>query len=133
MLISIDTPLISNLDMCENIALIKEVHENLSVSKANNLALQILRKIDLKEIGHKYIGNCSDEEIFLVMYIRAVMSQEKNVILKLPSRILGNLFRIKKLIQNMIDIGINKKIIILDLVSNENYYEGLECSIEKLN
>ena len=133
MLISIDTPLISNLNMCENIALIKEVHENLSVFKANNLALNILRKIGLEEIGYEYVGNCSDEEIFLVMYIRAVMSQEKNVILKLPSRILGNLFSIKKLIQNMIDLGFNKKIIILDLVSNENYYEGCECNIEKLN
>jgi len=105
----------------------------MSLSEANNLALHMLRKIDLEKIANRHVNSCSEEDIFLVMYLRAVMSQEKNVILKLPSEILGNLFRIKKLIQNMIDIGINKKIIILDLVSNENYYEGCECNIERLN
>jgi len=119
--------------MCENIALIKEVHENMSLSKANSLAVDMLRKVDLEEISHKYVSSCSDEEIFLVMFLRAVMSQEKNVILKLPSRILGNLFHVKKLIQKMISTDSSKKIIILDLVSNENYYKGSECSIEKLN
>jgi len=132
-LISADTPLISNLDMCENIALIKEVHENMSIYEANILAVDMLRRVDLEEISHKYINSCSDEEIFLVIFLRAVMSQEKNVILKLPSRILGNLFHVKKLIEKMISIDNSKKIIILDLVSNENYYEGSKCSIEKLS
>jgi ABC-type cobalamin/Fe3+-siderophores transport system ATPase subunit len=119
--------------MCENIALIKEVHENIPVSEANRFALNILKKIDLEEIAYKYVSNCTDKEIFLVMFIRAVMSQEKNVILESPSKILGNLFSIKKLIENMIELDSSKKIIILDLVSNENYYKGAKCRIEKLN
>jgi len=105
----------------------------MSVSDANSLAVNMLRKIELEKISNSDVSICRDDEIFLVMFIRAVMSHEKNVILKLPSNILGNLFSIKTLIQQMIKIDANKKIIILDLVSNENYYEGSECSIEKLS
>jgi len=119
--------------MCENIALIKEVHENMSVLDANNLAIKMLEIVNQKEIAYKYVSSCSQEEIFLVMFLRAIMTQEKNVILKLPSAILGSLFHIKKLIEYMIKIDVEKKIIILDLVSNETYYKGCECNIEKLN
>ncbi len=46
-LISRDTPLISNLNMIENIALIKEVHERLSIEKAENIAKEYLEKIGI--------------------------------------------------------------------------------------
>ena len=128
-----DTPLISNLDMCENIALIKEVHENMSIVNASSLAVEMLSSIELEEIANRYVNSCSKEEIFLVMFLRAMMSQEKKIIISLPSNILGNLLGIKKLVQNMIKVNSSKKIIILDLINDELYYKGCECNIEKLN
>ena len=119
--------------MCENIALIKEVHENMSIANATSLAVEILREINLAKLSDRYVSTCSVEEIFLVMFLRAMMCQEKNVILKLPSAILGNLFNIKQLVQNINRVNKSKKIIILDLMSDELSYKGCECNIEKLN
>lgn len=130
-LISADTPLISNLNMCENIALIKEVREGMLVLDAENLASAILRMLDLESITFQRVDNCSQEEIFLVMFIRAMMSQENSVIIKLPSNILGNLANIKKIIRDVVSINKSKEIFILDYENYKRYYEGCECNIAK--
>lgn len=130
-LISADTPLISNLNMCENIALIKEVREGMLVLDAENLASAILRMLDLESITYRRVDNCSQEEIFLVMFIRAMMSQENSVIIKLPSNILGNLANIKKIIRDVVSINKSKEIFILDYENYKRYYEGCECNIAK--
>ena len=119
--------------MAENIALIKEVHENISVVDANGLALDVLRDLDMENIADEYVNNCSQEEMFLVMFLRAVMTQESKVVVKLPSNLLGSLSNMRELSERMLQKVYDKKIIILDLESNETYYEGCQCNIEKLN
>ena len=129
-IVSHHTPLISNLDMCENIALIKEFHENLSVRDAEDLALEMLQVLELEHIARYRAHKCSHEERLLVMMMRAMMCQEKSIIIKLPSEILGNLLTIQKTVERVTEISKSKNIVILDLVTNKIYYEGSACHIE---
>jgi len=130
-IISAETPLIANLDMCENIALIKEVHDNMSTVDAESLAVEILSVLGLKKISRKRVASCTKEEQFLVMCIRAMMTQEKSVMIKLPGEILGSLLHIQKLIQSMKKLNNGKEIFILDSLNHKKHYEGCECNIEK--
>ena len=66
-----------------------------------------------------------------MMFIRAMMSQENSVIIKLPSNILGNLANIKKIIRDVVSINKSKEIFILDYENYKRYYEGCECNIAK--
>lgn len=90
-LISKETPLVSNLNMLENIALIKEVHAFMSTSKAEALAAGLLEAIDLDYIGQNRVTSCSNTEIFYVMFMRSLMSDEKNIIIVTPYSILYDL------------------------------------------
>lgn len=128
---SVDTPLIANLDMCENIALIKEVHENMSVVDAENMAIEILGILGVEEVSRKRVVSCTKEEIFIVMYGRAMMTKEKSAMIKLPGEMLGSLLNIQTLINSMNKVENSKEIFILDLLSHKKYYEGCVCSIEK--
>ena len=130
-LLNTETPLISNLDICENIALIKSVHENMSTKKAERLALDMLTLLGLQKIAHQRAYSCSKKEIFLVMFIRAMMMKENTLIIKSPNDILGNSQHIKEVVIEMIKIDIVKDICIVDLQRNENYYKGCACSTKE--
>lgn len=129
-LISLDTPLISNLDMCENIALIKAFHERMPIEDANALAIEMMSSVGLENIVYKRVNSCSKEEMFLVMFIRAIMSKDERVIVKSPNKLLDNLLNIKELLTTMRELNSSKKVIIVDLVNNKNYYEGTLCNTE---
>ena len=130
-LISSETPLISNLNMLENIALIPEVHQRMSIIKAECLALEKLKILGLETIAKKRIVACSMEEIFYVMYIRAFMMQKQKVIIKVPYTITESLKDIQSIIKQMIKIQENQQIIILDVLSNAIHYKGTLCNIIK--
>ncbi len=126
-----DTPLISNLNMCENIALIKEVRENMSIREASALANKSLGLVGLEGIANQRVDSCSKEELFLVMFIRALMTHSKNVIIESPSNILGDLSNIEKVARDMKKVNLSKKILILDFESYKKYYEGCGCNMIK--
>lgn len=130
-LISKDTPLISNLNMLENIALIKEVHELLSIEKAENTANEYLAKIGLSQIGLKRLNQCTSVEIFYVMFIRALMSKEMNVIIATPFYLISNLRDIQPILDNIEILNENKNIFIFDNITNKSHYEGSSCPIVK--
>ena len=127
-LISKDTPLISNLDMCENISLIKEVHHLISTTKAKALAMECLKKLSLEDIAFKRPTQCDDTQKFYVMFIRALMCDVSTVIILDPSRLINTLKDIKAIIEN-IEVLSEKSVIILDTFSNEVHYEGCSCHI----
>jgi len=130
-LISRDTPLISNLSMIENIALIKEVHQFLSVKQAHKDALNLLDKLSLASIADKRINECCDEDVFYVMFMRAMMSSEKDIVIEVPFSLVKNLENIGKLIENILFLNDDKNIIILDNITNESKYKGYPCHIIK--
>lgn len=123
-LISKDTPLISNLNMCENIALIKETHEHKSIKDAENEAFEMLQKIELGETALKRVSQCNSLEIFFVMLIRALMSDRKCVIIVPLFLLTGSFEDIKNILQKISILNSNKEIYILDLISNKNYYSS---------
>ncbi len=130
-LISKEAPLISNLNMIENIALIKEVHERLSIAKAENIAKEYLEKIGISRIGLNRLNLCSSLEIFYVMFIRALMSKEMNVIIMTPFSLISNLRDIQPIIDNIEILNESKNILIFDSIINEPHYEGSSCPIVK--
>lgn len=117
--------------MLENIGLIKEVHENLSIADAENLALEKLKTVGLGDIARKRENSCSSVEILYVMIIRALMTQEKSVIIKLSSAMLDNLQDIKKVVDNISLLKDSKKVFFVDLTINKTHYEGCQCNIEE--
>lgn len=115
--------------MYENIALIKEFHKHLATRLAQKEASDYLKKIELDMIGLKRVSECSNLEIFYVMFIRALMSKEMNVIIALPFSITDSLRDMKSIIDNLSKLESEKNILILDLKSNEMHYKESLCNI----
>lgn len=90
-LISLDVPLISNLDVWHNIALIRQYHNNLPEEKARLLALQCLRRFQLEGIACKRNPFLSAEERFCAMLLRAAMVNDSVIIIDRPFNILPHL------------------------------------------
>lgn len=130
-LISNETPLISNLDIIENIALIKEVHEKMSVKKAEGLAKVYLEDISLESIARKRPSSCSDLEKFYVKVIRACMSKDERIVILTPFSLIKDTMDIKKVVADMKKLDIKKTILVLDIKNNEILYKGLAWNIVK--
>lgn len=85
---SLDVPLISNLNVWVNIALIKQYHQNLSEKKAEQLVLQYLQKCNLQHVVKKRISDLTNKERFLVMLLRAAMVKESIIVIDKPFEIM---------------------------------------------
>jgi len=130
-LISTETPLISNLNMNENIALIKEVHKHLQIKEAEDIATKYLNKINLSKIGLLRLSQCKPIEIFYVMYIRALMMPEKNLVIVSPFNIIRNVKNMQDVIENLAILNDDKNILIIDTITNESRYKGVRCNMIK--
>ncbi|MBL0708699.1 MAG: hypothetical protein JJW00_06605 [Sulfurimonas sp.] len=128
-LVSKDTPLISNLNILENIALIKEVHQFLKTSKAQEEALSYLKKINLQDISKNRPTQCTSLEIFYISFIRALMTKDMNVIILTPFYLIDNLRDIETILSTIKKLYIMKNILILDTFSNEVHYKGCSCNM----
>ncbi|MBU1659589.1 hypothetical protein KKG72_11165 [bacterium] len=117
--------------MLENIALIKEVHELMPISKAEALAQEYLAKIALEDIGLLRLVQCTPTDIFYVMLIRALMSKEMNIIILTPFYLIHDLKSIQTILENMQLLNNNKEITIFDIITNEIHYEGCLCNTVK--
>lgn len=130
-LISRKTPLISNLNMLENIALIREVHEHLATKDAQKEAREALKKIDLEKISLYRANMCDAYEIFCVSLIRAMMSDDKSVIIISPINLVDNLSTMSEISSVIKKLEMDKDIIVLDTLSNEAHYKEVSCNIVK--
>jgi len=124
-LISADTPLISNLNMIENIALIHEVHNHTPTNIAQEEAKEYLNKIKKLDIGLKRTHQCNEVEIFYIMIIRALMTSEKTIVILHPLAILQNIEFLAISMKNLSILNDNKNIIILENDINRFHYEGM--------
>lgn len=128
-LVSKNLPLIYNLNIIENIALIKEVHENLSVAQAQNLAIEALELVSYGEIAKKRANSCSSMEIFFAMFLRALMTQEPNIIIEMRYNLVENLQDIETVLQKISLFSDKKNIIVLDISDKKNHYKGYRCNM----
>jgi len=87
-LISMDAPLISNLDVWVNIALIKQYHENLPKKTAKNLTLHYLQRYRMEYIADKRNSALTHKERFIVMLLRAAMVKDSIIVLDRPFTII---------------------------------------------
>jgi ABC-type lipopolysaccharide export system ATPase subunit len=87
-LVSLDVPLISNLDVSVNIALIKQYHENLSADKAQNLVLSYLTRYSLEHISSKRNPALTNKERFCAMLLRAAMVRDSIIVIDRPFTII---------------------------------------------
>ncbi|MEA1982918.1 MAG: hypothetical protein U9N39_05175 [Campylobacterota bacterium] len=128
-LISSELPLIYNLNILENIAIIKEVHENMNTKQAQIVAQESLDRISLPHIGFKRSNECSIMELFYVMVIRACMSKESRIIIQTPEKLIGNLKNIHVALEKITLLDFKKEILIVDTIDNKNFYKGSLCNI----
>lgn len=103
-LVSVDVPLISNQSVFMNIALIKQYHENMSISKVEPIVFSALRRLKLEDIAHKRNPDLSNEERFFAMLLRAVMVKDALVVIDRPFKIIPHLKNIDYIFQVLKDI-----------------------------
>ncbi|OIP91849.1 MAG: hypothetical protein CO013_07450 [Syntrophobacterales bacterium CG_4_8_14_3_um_filter_58_8] len=90
-LVSLEVPLISNLPVWSNIALIRQYHENMPWEEAKTLALDLLRRFGVAATAEKRNPSLTAEERFCIMLIRAAMVRDAVVVLDRPFRIFPDL------------------------------------------
>lgn len=90
-MVSEDVPLISNLDVWINIALIKQYHQNLSRKAAKEEVMGNLQRYGLEKIANKRNPALTDEQRFRVMLLRAVMVAEAVIVIDRPFKLLPEL------------------------------------------
>ena len=124
-------PLISNLDMKENIALIQEVHQALSREVAEKNAVELLECLGIDSVANKRKNQCSDLEQFYVMIIRAFMMTQKRIFIKTPFMLLGSVLEIEKIIQDIQKLPLEKEVFLLDVEANYHRYKECSCNMIK--
>jgi ABC-type lipopolysaccharide export system ATPase subunit len=87
-LVSLDVPLISNLDVWINIALIKQYHENLPADNAELLVRKYLRGYGIEHIANKRNPALTNKERFCAMLLRAAMVINSIVVIDRPFKIM---------------------------------------------
>jgi ABC-type lipoprotein export system ATPase subunit len=87
-LVSPEVPLISNLPVWSNIALIRQYHENLPGEKSRALVIDLLERFGMTSIAEKRNPFLTEEERFCVMFIRAATIRDAIVCLDRPFRLL---------------------------------------------
>jgi len=90
-MVSLEVPLISNLNVLHNIALIKEYHYHMSRKEAETLSLQYLEKMNLASIAYKRNPALTYEERFCAMLLRAVMVEDNIVVIDRPFKIMPDI------------------------------------------
>jgi len=127
--VSSETPLISNLDICENISLIREVHHHLPIDRSRIEAMEMLQAIGLEGLCDKRAVECSPLEIFFVMVIRAMMSDFTHIYILTPFSMVKKLGNLADVLKTIALIGTTKEIVILDISKNIHHYKECECNI----
>ncbi len=87
-LISADVPLLSNLDVWRNIALICQYHRNMAEKKAKAFVIAYLQRYGLENIADKRNNFLSEEERFCVMLLRAAMLPDAVIVIDRPFKIM---------------------------------------------
>ncbi|MBU0631013.1 hypothetical protein KKA17_00035 [bacterium] len=122
-------PLISNLNILENIAIIKEVHANKPVIEAEQEALEFLKLLSLEEIAKKRVPECNEFEIFCTMLLRAIMSENPTIVIVTPFSLITTLTGVQEIADVISKLNTKKDIIIVDMLNNKTNYEGELCRI----
>lgn len=128
---SAKTPLLANLDMKENIALIKEVHHKMALKEAEAEARELLGLLGVGHIADLRVNRCSKEELFFAMILRAAMCDTKEILIRSPLQLLENLAKICEIIKQIQTLPLHKHITILDTYANAHHYKECGCPMTR--
>lgn len=130
--VSIQTPLLSNLSILENISLIPAIHEGLSRKASMKKAYEALDALGLGEIASLRYDVCSTKEIFYAQLIRANMLKDAKIIIEQPFIFLAEEMSIDFILDALRRLNISfNKVQIIDLTHQETYYKESQCRIKK--
>ena len=130
-LVARDIPLLSNLNLLENVALIYEVHHHMSVKQAELKVMQILKTMGLEQLALKRIAQCNDQEIFQFLLLRATAMPQKQAFILLPLSLVSHADGIHVILKTINNLNGSLKVSILDLKSNQIHYQGHPCHISE--
>jgi ABC-type uncharacterized transport system YnjBCD ATPase subunit len=122
-LISLEIPLISNLDVWNNIALIKLYRDNLPIRQAKKMVIKLLMRYGLEGLAYKRSADLTDEQKFCIMLLRAAMISKAILVIDRPFIILHN-SKDSRFMENALDTidDLYNMCHILDYAWNENRY-----------
>jgi ABC-type lipoprotein export system ATPase subunit len=132
-LVSSDVPLISNLDVLGNLALIKEYREDLPKREAETMVLSYLKRFDLERIAYRRNPDLSEEERFCAMLIRAVLVPEAFVVIDRPLKIVPDLQDNRFFHDTLEKIADSwSSCVIFDYPWNRERYEDIPVGVDEL-
>jgi len=115
--------------MLENIAIIKEVQDLLPTKQAQVEGVELLDRLKLAYIGNLRVAQCKAEELFYVMFIRAMMTKKNSIVIDMPYAIIYNLQDIEQIIYNIELLNSKKKnIFIFDTLNHKTRYKNYLAS-----
>ena len=121
-LISVETPLLRDLSVLENIALMLEYHKSYSISKAQQAVLKLMERSQTVGIKDKMVHELSKRDILIAKYLRAYVSSFDIILIVKPFSMLDNIDDIEVLFE-LFNIFNDKMTKIVDLNSNQYYRE----------
>ncbi len=119
-LISVETPLLRDLSIIENIALILEYHENYSINKAEQTVFKLMEKCQINGIKDKRVYELDKKDILIVKYLRAYVSSFDTILIIKPFSMLDHTKDMEVLFK-LFNIFNDKITKIVDLKSNKYY------------
>lgn len=125
------TPLLANLDIIENIALIKEAHEFMPTKEAQAVAMEALERLGYGHIAHRRSVDCTIRELFVAQLVRASMLQYAKIVIIRPFVMLKDTEEITMLLETLRAMKSACDCTVLDMKSNRSKYEagGASCHI----
>jgi ABC-type sugar transport system ATPase subunit len=126
-----NTPLLANLDIIENISLIKEAHEHMRTKQAQTLAMAALDGLGYGRIAHRRSADCTIRERFVAQLVRASMLQYAKIVIIRPFVMLQDTEEITFLLETLKGMKKQCDCTVLDMKSNRSKYEagGDACHI----
>ena len=124
-------PLVSNLNIFENIAIVMQANLNTSSSKVESYVFSLLDKFDLKHLSLAYKDELSDGERFIIKIIRASVYSDLPIVIIDPFEMISHKYSVEWFCEIFDTLDIDKNIVIIDVLHNKKLYEGLECKIKE--
>ncbi len=119
-LVSESTPLLRDLNVIENIALILEYHDKISIKKAQSGVNDILKRCGADILSYKKVYELDKKDSIIVKYIRAYMSNFEIILIDRPFSMLDKMEDIQSIFE-LSEVLDDKAAQIVDLKSNEYY------------
>lgn len=129
-IISQQTPLLSNLNICENISLILEAHQGLKVQQAEHITNDKLKQLEQESIAEKRVHECDDLQRFAAQLIRADFLNSGSIFINQPFHLFTHLHTLYPLINLIERLQTKQQVFFVDLRSNQDHYQDKTCLTE---